>query len=311
MNRASPSPSRRAPWRPVLVLVLTLAAACAGPRQATYATPSSAVAAFASMLEHPDLPGAEALFGRAGVALLRSGDDVADRADGLAVLAAIEEEIAFEEVAPDVRVAVLGRDAWPFPIPLVATTGGWRFDVEAGREELENRRIGRNELSCLATLHAAVDAQREYREAGHAGDPPAYAARLVSSEGARDGLFWPTGSGEPPSPLGPLVAAAAREGYRPGVDDDAPYHGYHFRILTAQGAHAPGGARSYLDDAGRLTGGFALLAWPATYGVSGIMTFQVNHRGIVFEKDLGSDTEARVAALTVYDPDRTWGPTPD
>jgi hypothetical protein len=194
----------------------------------------------------------------------------------------------------------------------VRAGGGWRFDVEAGLEELENRRIGRNELLTLATLHEFVEAQREYRSTGRDGNPPAYAQGLFSSGGKHDGLYWPAAPDEPESPLGPLVAAAAAEGYQ--QQDGAgptPFHGYFYRLLRAQGPSAPGGARSYLDGRGLLTGGFALLAWPAKHGNSGIMTFQVNQQGLVFQKDLGPDTAAAAARITCYAPDESWDPTGD
>jgi len=207
-------------------------------------------------------------------------------------------------------IALLGEAAWEFPIPLVAVGNGWRFDVEAGREEITNRRVGRNELSTIATLREMVDAQREYAAEGRDGHPPAFASRLLSTPGRHDGLYWPVAEGEPESPLGEFVAAAAEEGYRSG-EAPIPYHGYHYRLLTAQGACAPGGPRDYLDAEGLLTGGFAVIAWPATYGSSGVMTFQVNRQGIVFQKDLGPGTRDAVAAIRAYDPDGSWTPTSD
>jgi hypothetical protein len=194
-------------------------------------------------------------------------------------------------------------------LPLVLNEGRWRFDVAGGREELLNRRIGRNELLVLASLHAYVDAQREYLAGGWAGKPPAYARRFLSSEGARDGLYWPAVEGEEESPLGPLYAEAASSHAQEAGPQ--PFHGYYFRILEAQGPSAPGGARSYLDKKERLTRGFAAIAWPAKHGNSGVMTFKVNQQGIVFQKDLGPETEAAVAAIEAYDPDESWHPTGD
>jgi hypothetical protein len=189
--------------------------------------------------------------------------------------------------------------------------GGWRFDVEAGIEEIANRRIGRNELSTLATLHAYVDAQREYASEGHDGEPPVFARKLFSSEGKHDGLYWPTAAGEPESPMGPLVAEAASAGYEHTEDRAQAFHGYYFRLLLEQGARAPGGAKSYVDAKGRMTAGFALIAWPAKHGMSGVMTFVVGPQGIVYQKDLGEDTEAAVAKLNSFDPDESWDPTGD
>jgi hypothetical protein len=163
----------------------------------------------------------------------------------------------------------------------------------------------------MATLHALVDAQREYASAPRDGKPTSYAQKLVSDEGKHDGLYWPVKEGEPESPLGPELAAAAAEGYRRSTDGPVPFHGYKYRLLTAQGAAAPGGAKNYVDAKGLLTGGFAMIAWPAKYGNSGVMTFLVNHRGIVFQRDLGAETEEAAAKITSYDPDTSWSPARD
>jgi hypothetical protein len=296
-----------------LVVLASASASCASPPLATFESPEEAMHALADLAGTQDLERAEQLFGPDGVALLRSGDDVADREDALGVKRSIQEKLTFEATSAERTVAVIGSDGWPFPIPLVRAGGGWSFDVEAGREELENRRIGHNELLTIATLHEFVDAQREYRSMGRDGNPPAYAQQLFSSEGRHDGLYWPVAPGEPESPLGPLVAAAAAEGY-PGRAPGAgpiPFHGYFLRLLTGQGPSAPGGERSYLDERGVLSGGFALLAWPARYGNSGIMTFQVNQQGLVFQKDLGPGTASAAALITRYSPDETWDPTGD
>lgn len=298
-----------------LIQILALAApcvvlaGCAAGRGGSFATPSEAVERLAAAGEDPRA--AEELLGPGGFSLLVSGDEVADREDFERVRAMILERIDFEDAAEDTKIALLGAEAWELPIPLVREGGRWRFDVEAGREEILNRRVGRNELSTLATLRALVEAQREYAAEGHDGNPRAFARRILSGEGRHDGLYWPVAEGEPPSPLGPLVGAAAQESYEHGDSGPTPYHGYFFRALSGQGAHAPGGARSYLDAEDRLTGGFAFLAWPATYGNSGVMTFLVNHRGIVFQKDLGPDTERAVGAIQAYDPDESWDPTSD
>jgi hypothetical protein len=197
-----------------------------------------------------------------------------------------------------------------FPIPLVQEGKEWRFDVEAGRDEITNRRVGRNEISTIATLHAYVDAQREYQSEGRDGRPPMYAEHLMSQPGKHDGLYWETKEGEPESPLGPLVADAAEEGYVPHYTGDGAYHGYRYRILRSQGSNAPGGPKNYIQS-GIMTGGFAAVAWPAKYGNSGVMTFLVNHRGIVFQKDLGENTDAAVQKIASFDPDSSWTPTAD
>ena len=204
----------------------------------------------------------------------------------------------------------VGPDGWPFPIPLVKVTNGWQFDTGAGIEELLNRRIGRNELDVLSVMRAYVDAQREYASKDRdADDVLAYAQRFASSPGKTDGLYWsPELNGEI-SPLGPLVAEAQSEGYFAGNiatnSGPRPFHGYLFKILTKQGNHAPGGKYDYIIN-GNMIGGFAAVAWPAEYGESGIMTFTVNQRGRVYQKDLGDDTAKVVEKMTEYDPDPSW-----
>jgi hypothetical protein len=289
-----------------LLALSTLVAACTTPTL-TFATPHEAVQALVDSAD--DRSRAEELLGEGGFDVLKSGDEVADREDLDAVRALIREKVAFEAVADDRTIALLGEAAWPLPLPLVKEADRWRFDVDAGKDEILNRRIGRNELGTIATLRACVDAQFEYAAEGRDGGPPAYAAKWASSDGKHDGLYWPAADGEPQSPLGPLVAAAAAQGYQRSDDGEPePYHGYFFRILTSQGVNAPGGARSYLDDQGRLRHGFAFLAWPATWASSGVMTLLVNQQGIVYERDLGEDTATLAAAITTYDPDASWSP---
>jgi len=284
-------------------------ASCASTRGATFDTPEEAVQKLVAAAEDPDA--AEDLLGEGGFDILRSGDDVADRQDLEAVVALVQEGVAFEDIGQDRKLALLGRDHWELPIPLVREDGAWRFDVESGREEVLNRRVGRNELSTIATLRELVAAQREYVAEGHDGKAPAYARRLLSSEGQHDGLYWPVDEGAPESPLGPLVAEAFDEGYGGDGSHVNPYHGYVYRMLLEQGSSAPGGAHAYLDEKGNLTRGFAVLAWPATYDNSGVMTFVVNQQGIVFQKDLGPDTAKAAARIQSYDPDTSWMPTGD
>jgi hypothetical protein len=287
----------------------TALSSCASAPLATFATPEEAVQKLIAAADDQDA--ADHLLGAGGFSLLRSGDDVADHQDLEAVAALAREQIAFEDVDQDRKIALLGKDRWELPIPIVREDGGWRFDVEAGREEILNRRVGRNELSTIATLRAIVDAQREYAAEGHDGKTPAFAGRLLSSDGLHDGLFWPTAENEPESPLGPLVADASEEGYGQSDEKPNPYHGYYYRLLTAQGAAAPGGAHSYVGKDGRLTGGFAVVAWPATYDNSGVVTFVVNQQGIVFQQDLGADTASKAQKIKAYDPDTNWSPTVD
>jgi len=202
---------------------------------------------------------------------------------------------------------VVGEQDWPLPIPIVKRDGKWVFDGEAGVDELIYRRVGANELGAIAVCRGFVAAQLEYASEGRDGDPAGiYALKLVSDEGLHNGLYWPTAEGEPASPAGPFVAAAAAEGYRRGVDGERqPYHGYYYRLLYAQGTNANGGARDYFKG-GLLTEGFALIAWPADYGSSGVMTFIVNHDGVVFQKDLGEDTATAVESIQTFDPDSSW-----
>ncbi len=295
-----------------LAFVSLLALCCQSvPKTAGFATPEAALLELANTIGSHDNARAERLLGEDGPELLHSGDEVADREDALRVQQFIHEKIAFEEQGADTRIALLGNDAWPFPIPLVREDGNWHFDVESGVEEIANRRIGRNELSTLATLHAYVDAQREYASVERDGQPPSFASKLFSSEGKHDGLYWPTAEGETQSPFGPLVAEAASAGYQHTEGERKPFHGYYYRSLLEQGGSAPGGAKKFVDANGRMSGGFALLAWPAKYGMSGVMSFIVGPQGIVFQKDLGDDTEAAAAKLTVFDPDSSWDPTGD
>jgi len=205
-------------------------------------------------------------------------------------------------------VLMVGNDRWPMPIPLVQHGAGWQFDTERGKDEILARRIGRNELSAIEVCRAVVDAQAEYVAQDNSGRGAGeYAARFVSAIGKRDGLFWPALAGQPESPLGPLVAEAAKEGYSRSGDPSRrqAYHGYYYRMLAAQGAAATGGAMSYLVD-GRMTGGFAVLAEPAVYGVSGMMTFLVARSGVVYQRDLGPDTARVAAAIKAFDPGSGW-----
>ena len=304
-------------WGLAALLLASLIACGKEEVPRTFKSPEQAVEALSAAMEKNEPAELEALFGPGSLEHLRSGDEVADREDVERVRGLIGEEVVFEDIDDTAKVAIFGKEQWPFPFPLVSADGKWHFDLAGGIEELHNRRVGRNELSTLATLHAYVDAQREYFQEAPMGSPPVFAQKFGSDEGMKNGLYWPAGEGEEPSPLGDLVAAAADEGYakrEEGDDSTEPraYHGYHFRILTSQGEHAPGGgAQSYVDGEGRMRTGFAAVAWPASYGNSGVMTFIVNQRGIVYQKDLGTETPVLVDAINAYDPDPSWQPTGD
>jgi len=276
--------------------------------QPHFATPDEAIQALLDAAANPGEGAVAKVLGPEG-AELGSGDPVADANALEDLLEVASEAVEIEEVegVEDLALVTMGEDAWPFPIPLVRDAQGWYFDTATGKEEVFNRRIGRNELSSIETLRTYVQAQDEYAQEDRDGDGvKAYARRLMSTPGTRDGLYWPTAEGEPESPMGPLVAEAVAEGYKPGERIGArPYHGYLFRALTAQGANAPDGAKDYLVD-GKLTGGFAVLAFPAEYGNSGVMTFLVNQSGIVYEKDLGPETATTAGAIDAYDPGEGW-----
>jgi hypothetical protein len=269
-------------------------------------TPEAAVAAFVAALEKNDVAGLQALLGPGSDELLDSGDAVQDAGDRAEFLAAYATKHALTDDGADRKVLVIGEQDWPMPIPLVKRDGKWAFDGEAGVDEMIYRRVGANELGAIAVSRGFVDAQIEYASEGRDDGPAGiYALKLVSDEGLRNGLYWPTAEGEPTSPAGPFVAAAAGEGYRRVEGQRVPYHGYYYRMLYAQGANANGGAREYFKD-GLLTEGFALVAWPADYGASGVMTFIINQDGVVFQKDLGEDTATAVESIQAFDPDSSW-----
>jgi hypothetical protein len=279
------------------------------PTGEAFRTPVEAMRAVNNAVRKEDKARLESIFGAEGLALLRSADPIQDREDALQACKMIDRKLSFEDGPMGTKIAHIGFESWPFAIPLVETPEGWRFDVATGAEEVENRRIGRNELSTIATLRAFVDAQREYEAVARDGKPRAFAQKLFSSDGQHDGLYWPATDKDPESPLGPLVADAADEGRKRGDGGDAaPYHGYRFRLLRAQGANTAGGAREYVDSSGLMTGGFAAVAWPAEHDSSGVMTFLVNQRGIVYQKDLGHETDAWARGVLAFDPDGSWDP---
>lgn len=270
----------------------------------TFATTDAAVHALLSATRAGDVERLKALFGPAADDLVDSGDPVQDARDrkAFALLYRVRHRLIAD--GDDRRLLVVGPKDFTLPIPLVHTSDGWRFDGAAGAQELIYERIGRNELDAISVLNGAVDAEVEYRRLNPERHVPSvYASRLVSEPGRRNGLYWPAGPKEPPSPADALVAAAADEGYEATVR--VPYRGYLFRLLKAQGPAARGGAKSYVVD-GELAAGFAFVAWPAQYRASGVMTFIVNQEGVIYQKDLGDDTEATVKAMQTFDPGDGW-----
>jgi len=281
--------------------------AAGGNMQLSYATPQDAVQALVEALKAGDVAKVSNILGPGSGPLISSGDPVADRAGKEEFLKLYEEQHKIESTGADKAVLSIGSQDYPVPIPLVKGGNGWLFDTAAGLDEILNRRIGRNELKAIQVAHAYVEAQREYaarlREPKH---PAEYAQRLFSSPGKKDGLYWKTGEGEEESPMGPLVAQAAREGYVKSKGPwPVPFHGYYFRILKGQGKHASGGAMNYLVK-GRMVRGFGMLAYPANYGNSGIMTFIVNQEGVVYQKDLGANTARIATGIRLFDPDKSW-----
>ena len=290
----------------VLSCALVLVTACAKVEQhASFKTPQEAVDAFVTAVQKGDEAELKKLLGPDVDELLDSGDAVQDKANRQRFLGLYQAKHSLVEEGSGKMVLVVGSDDWPFPIPVVEQDGKWRLDGAAGADELIYRRVGRNELGAIDVCRGFVAAQQEYASEGRDGDPAGiYALKLISDEGMHNGLYWPTAEGEPPSPAGPFVASAAEEGYRRG-EGRTPYHGYYYRLLYAQGANANGGAKEYFSD-GVMTQGFALIAWPADYGSSGVQTFIVNQDGVVFQKDLGEDTATAVEAIQSFDPDSSW-----
>jgi hypothetical protein len=272
--------------------------------QDSFATPEAAFEALVANLEKGDKAALSRLLGPGVDELLQSGDPVQDKADAADFVAAYRSKHALEADGDAKRTLVVGDNDWRLAIPAVERDGRWILDGDAGADELVYRRVGENELGAIDVLSGFVEAQQEYAAEGRDGDPPGiYAMKLISDPGLQNGLYWETAEGEPESPAGAFVAAAASEGYRAAAG--VPYRGYRYRMLYRQGANANGGAREYFAD-GVLTEGFALLAWPAEYGVSGVMTFIVNQDGVVFQKDLGDATPTAVQAITSFDPDSSW-----
>jgi len=281
------------------------AAAKSAPK--SFASPEAAAQGLVDALKANDRDATIGILGASAREWLSSGDQVADRAAIARFVQAYEEKHGLTNEGDAKAILVIGSDDFPFPFPLVKADGIWRFDPDQGREEILNRRIGKNELVTIQTLLAIIDAQRDYAAVDRNGNGLLeYAQKFISSPGKQDGLYWPAKAGEPESPLGPLIGQAAREGYSKKTGRPTAYHGYYYRMLTKQGPDAAGGAYNYVVGDHVLLGGFAVLAYPAKYGVSGIKSFLVNHQGVVFEKDLGPNTEQAAKKITTFNPDNSW-----
>ena len=276
--------------------------------QKTFATPAEAVQALVKSAEDWNQDEMLEVLGDAGKELVFSGDSVQDDANAKAFVKAYKSKHAIVTRDKNTRVLEVGVNAWPMPIPIVNDGGRWKFDTEAGKQEVLIRRIGHNELGAIAACRGFIDAQKDYAAVGHDGLPAGiYAQKLLSDPDKHNGLYWQTGENEPASPAGPLLAQAEAQGYANSVvgTKAQPYHGYLYRILKEQGTAAKGGAKSYLSD-GNLARGVALVAYPVEYRVSGVMTFIINQNGVVYQKDLGDGTAEAARGMTAYDPDSSW-----
>jgi len=274
----------------------------------SFKTTDAAVDALVSAARSDDRKALMEILGRGSSDIVSSGDPVADTASYQRFVSAYDAKHQLSMEGDNKAIMIIGQEDYPFPIPIVRENGTWRFDTDAGREEIIYRRIGANELDTIQTSLAYVDAQNDYAEKDRTGaGKGVYAQHMVSSPGKKDGLYWPDVQGEDQSPLGELAAEAAKQGYRVGAGR-IPYHGYYYKILTKQGAAAPGGELDYVVN-GKMIGGFALVAYPAQYRNSGVMTFIVNHNGQVYQKDLGPHTTAIAEKMTSFNPDKTWEKT--
>jgi len=275
-------------------------------QQRSFGSPEEAANVLVETVKAKDTRTMVSLFGKGSQDLVTSGDPVSDNARFDSFVRLYEEKNKLQEESDGKVLLFLGNEGWPFPIPIVKQNERWYFDANEGRDEILARRIGKNELNAIQVCLAVVDAQREYAVEDRNDDSLLeYAQKLSSDPGQKNGLFWKVKEGEKQSPLGPLAAAAVKEGYSRKNDKPAPYHGYYYRILKAQGENASGGAYDYTVR-GKMIGGFALVAYPAKYASSGIMTFIMNHDGIVYQRDLGPGTAKIAAETSEYDPGPRW-----
>ena len=297
----------------ILAIVFAWSSVHAKAPQKTFSSPEKAVEAMVDAVKTNNTKSLLRIFGPGSRHMILSGDPVEDKKGRERFVKHYEEKNRLEEASDKVTLH-LGNDDWPFPIPIVKAGNAWRFDTSAGKQEILARRIGRNELNAIQVCLAYVDAQREYamRKARQGEGLLEYAQKFVSTPGKQDGLYWEAGEGQEQSPIGPLFAAARDQGYsgKPLGEEPEPYHGYFYRILTVQGKNAPGGAHDYVVG-GKMIGGFALIAYPAHYRSSGVMSFIVNHDGVVYQKTLGKNTKKAAQAVKAFDPDKTWTRVPE
>jgi hypothetical protein len=293
------------------LLLASNAIAATSSGQQVFPSVTAAAKALVAAARTDDMAALSSILGGDAKEVLSSGDPVADNNSRDNFVAKYDQmhRAAYDDQG---RVILyLGADNWPFPIPLVKSGNGWVFDTEAGKKELLFRRIGRNELFTIDVLADLANAQQEYAsEVRDDGSVQQFAQKIQSSPGKHDGLYWPVSAGEEESPIGPLIGDATAEGYRTGATAPVPFHGYYYRILSRQGKNAPGGAKNYLVK-GKMTQGFAFLAYPATYRASGVMTFMINQSGVIVQKDLGSDTAKKANKITEYNPDKSWDEVDD
>jgi Protein of unknown function (DUF2950) len=290
---------------PLMIGALLCSAASVAAAQQAFKTPDEAASALVRAAKAGDMKALVTVLGPDGEDIVSSGDEVADQATREKFVAAYDAKHKIDMEGDSKAIMVIGQEDFPLPIPILRKDGMWRFDTAAGRDEILFRRIGKNELDAVQASLAYVDAQNEYAEKDRTGaGMNTYAQRIISQPGKKDGLYWPASQGEEESPLGDLVAQATAQGYRVG-GGRTPYHGYYFKILTKQGQAAPGGERDYVVN-GKMIGGFALVAYPADYRNSGVMTFIVSHAGDVYQKDLGPNTARLAERMTSFNPDSTW-----
>jgi hypothetical protein len=292
-----------------LAIVLPLAACRKAdkPSHGLYASPDMAGEALLEAGKSGDQSTLIAIFGPDSKELISSGDAVQDKAVVHRFVEAYGVMHRWRKLDDGAQVLLVGSDNYAFPVPLKKNGAGqWYFDVAAGKDEVLSRRVGRNELAVMEACNALADAQAEYFSLRHDdGSTHQYALKFISDTGTQNGLYWEPAGGQPMSPLGPLVAFATTEGYSKKPNSPVPFHGYYFHMLTSQGSHVPGGAKDYVVD-GKMTGGFALVAYPVEYGNSGVMTFMISQSGLLLQKDLGKATTETAAAMSQFDPDDSW-----